>query len=78
MNIADKVAAKVNAQTEDDAIAVYTGLRIAHANARKEGLHKESAGLMKVMAMAGNALEARIGEERFDALLDQIDAQIYG
>ena len=76
MTAAEKIAAKVNAQTEAEAMAVYSALRIELANARRNKA-AHVAGLMQVMKMAGDALEARIGEERFDRLMDEVDAQIY-
>ena len=76
MTTAEKIAAQVNAQTEAGAMAVYSALRIELANARRAKAG-HAAGLMQVLKMAGDALEARIGDDRFDRLIDDIDAQIY-
>lgn len=76
MTTEKKVSQLVNAQTETQAMQVYSALRIELASARRAKAD-HAAGLMKVMAMAGDALEARIGVDRFDALIDQVDAQIY-
>ena len=76
MTAAAKIAAKINSQSETDAMAVYTAIRIEHAKARRAGADHAS-GLMQVMAMAGDALLRRIGEDRFDALVYAVDAQIY-
>jgi hypothetical protein len=76
MTAANKIANIIAAQTEKQAIQVYAGLRIALADARRAKADHAS-GLMQVLKLAGDALEARIGSDRFDDLMDQIDAQIY-
>ena len=73
---AEKITAAVNAQGEAEAMAIYSGLRLIVMRARKAG-EQAPAGASDAMLLAGNALEARIGETRFAGLMDGIDAQIY-
>ena len=74
---ADKIRAKVFAQSEDDAIKVYTALRMMIMKERKQG-NRAPVSAEIAMEVAGNALEERIGFERFDALMEEIDTFVYG
>jgi hypothetical protein len=77
MTIAERIAAKVNAQTEEQAAPIYSGLRLIVMRARAQKQHAPEGAAM-AMKLAGDALEARIGERRFDHLIDQIDAHVFG
>jgi hypothetical protein len=73
---AAKIAAAVNARTETEAAAVYSGLRLIVMGARRDG-EKAPQGAADAMVLAGDALEARIGEDRFSDLMNKIDAHVY-
>lgn len=77
MNAAQKIAAAVNAQTEAEAMAVYSGLRLLVMRARKNG-QPAPEGAARAMVLAGDALEQRIGETRFENLMADIDAHVFG
>lgn len=63
---------KVNAMSERDAAAVYSGMRLEVMRTRAAG-ERAPQGLADAMRISGEALEERIGEARFDALVDSID-----
>lgn len=75
MTAAQQIADRINALTERQAAEVYTGMRLALADARQKGENLPS--LADAMVMAGNALEKRIGQARFDELMEQIDARAW-
>lgn len=67
-----KTDAKMRGLPEATAIEVYAGLRTRVMGARAAG-RRADASTSAAMVAAGTALEARIGADRFDALIDQID-----
>ncbi len=70
-----KVAEKINAMREKDAINVYKALRILVLKAHR-AQQRANAGEYLSMISTGSALEARIGTRRFDAIMDEVDRQI--
>ncbi len=76
MNAAQKIAAKINAQSEAEAMAVYSGLRLMVMTARSNGKRAEK-GAADAMLYAGDALEKRIGETRFEKLMADIDTHVF-
>ena len=70
---AEKIANKMASLTDRQAQEVYSALRLAVFDARRNKA-SHAANLSAVMIMTGDVVEARIGSDRFDALLDQIDA----
>lgn len=67
------ITAKLAQLSEFEAIKAYAALRAAviGAHARGKPVDRSTA---QAMVLTGNALEARIGGEAFDQLMDQIDA----
>lgn len=74
---ADKIRAKVFALNEEGAMAVYTALRLMIMKERKQG-NRAPVSAEIAMEVSGNALEERIGFDRFDALMGEIDDFVYG
>ncbi len=68
------IKARANTMTEREAAAVYSAMRLEVMRARMAGKRAPKA-LADAMEISGEALEERIGETRFDALIDQIDAR---
>jgi hypothetical protein len=68
-----KITAKLAQLPDSEAIKVYAALRgaIMQAQARRQRAGRDA---WQAMIMTGNALEARIGTDDFEALMDQIDA----
>lgn len=67
------IKAKANTMTEREAAMVYSAMRLEVMRARMAG-QRAPKSLADAMEISGEALEERIGEARFDALIDQIDA----
>ncbi|GAB5431243.1 MAG: hypothetical protein EpisKO_06130 [Epibacterium sp.] len=76
VEIAAAIAAKVNALTEAKAMEVYSSLRLFVMGERKKG-QQAPASAADAMTLAGDALEARIGEDRFFELIDSIDNHVF-
>ena len=68
-----KITAKLAQLPDSEAIKVYAALRGAVMRATIQG-QRAGRDAWLAMIMTGNALEARIGPDDFEALMDQIDA----
>lgn len=66
------IKARANAMPEREAAAIYSAMRLEVMRARTAGKPAPRA-LADAMVISGEALEERIGEIRFDALIEQID-----
>lgn len=67
------IADRINALSIPKAEEVYAGLRAMVNEAQAAG-RRPADDVRTAMVAAGDALEARIGADRFDALMDRCDA----
>lgn len=68
-----KITATLAQLPDSEAIKAYATLRAAVVGAHARG-HRTERAAWQAMIMTGNALEDRIGEAAFEALMDEVDA----